>query len=183
MTCIVAIKDKKKIYIGGDSAAVAGLSINVRTDSKVFKNGKFLIGFAGSFRLGQIMRFHFKPPKHEDGKSDYEYMCVDFIKKMQKTFEANGFDGENKKSEKETSGQMLVAYNGELYEVYEDYQVGMVADPYNSIGCGSDIALGALYALHALDTRIPTDQKVTIALDAANAYSGGVLPPYNILSI
>ena len=183
MTCIVGIKEKNKVYIGGDSAAVADLSVSVRTDTKVFKNGKFLIGYAGSFRLGQIMRFHFKPPKHEKGKSDYEYMCVDFIKKMQKTFAESGFDGENRRQEKQTSGQMLVAYRGELYEIYEDYQVGISADPYNSIGCGSDLALGALYTLHKAVPKMPAEQKVAIALDAASTYSGGVLPPYNILSV
>ncbi len=183
MTCIVALKEKNKIYIGGDSAAVAGLSVNVRSDTKVFKNGKFLIGYAGSFRMGQIMRFHFKPPVHKRGKPDYEYMCVDFIKKMQKTFEANGFDGENKRSEKETCGQMLVAYNGELYEIYEDYQVGIVADPFNSIGCGSELAIGSLYTLNRTKSRLTPEQKLEVALDAASTYNGGVLPPYNILSI
>lgn len=183
MTCIVAVKNKNKIYIGGDSAAVAGYSVNVRKDTKVFKNDKFLIGYAGSFRLGQLMRFAFKPPKHDKNKTDYEYMCVDFIKKVQKTFEKNGFSGQNKRTEQETCGQMLVAYNGELYEIYEDYQVGIVADPYNSIGCGSDIALGALHAIHNLNPTLSPEKKVTAALDAAVAYSGGVIPPYNILSI
>lgn len=182
MTCIVALKDKNKIYIGGDSAAMSGLSVNVRTDSKVFNNGKFLMGFAGSYRMGQIMRFHFKPPKHDAGKPDYEYMCVDFIKKMQKTFEANGLDGYNKRTERETCGQMLVAYHGECYEIYEDYQVGIVADPYNAIGCGSDLSIGALYALHNTPNKLSPKEKVTIALNAASAYNGGVLPPYVILS-
>lgn len=183
MTCIVAVKSNKKVYIGGDSAAVAELSVNTRKDSKVFINGKFIIGFAGSFRLGQIMRFHFTPPRHLKSKDDYDYMCTDFIKRMQKTLEDNGFSGENKRSEKETSGQMLVGYNGELYEIYEDYQVGIVHDPYNAIGSGGEIALGSLHTTHTIENRLTPNQKITAALDAASRYNAGVLPPYNILSL
>jgi ATP-dependent protease HslVU (ClpYQ) peptidase subunit len=183
MTCIVSIKEGNKTYIGGDSAAVAGLSVSVRNDSKVFRNKQMLIGFAGSFRMGQIVRFAFKPPKYEKEKDIYEYMCVDVMKSLQKAFEKNGFNGENKKSEKETAGQMLIAYKGQLYEIDVDYQVGIPAEKYSSIGCGSDLALGALYALDAANSDLTPEQKITIALDAACKFNGGVLPPYNIMSI
>lgn len=184
MTCIVSLKHDNKIYIGGDHAASSGLSVNVREDTKVFKNKSMLIGYAGSYRMGQIMRFAFKPPKHEKGKDPYEYMCTDVIKSMQKTFDKHGFDGHNKKDEKETSGQMLIAYRGQLYEFYEDYQVGINADPFCSVGCGSDLALGAMFALQTvpkLNKMGPEDQ-IRIALQAATKYNAGVSPPFTILS-
>jgi ATP-dependent protease HslVU (ClpYQ) peptidase subunit len=185
MTCIVSLKQDDKIYIGGDTAAVAGLSVNVRLDTKVFKNKKMLIGYAGSFRFGQLMRFAFKPPKHETGKDDYEYMCVDVVRSMQKCFGKHGFDGQNKKDEKETSGQMLIAYKGQLYEVYEDYQVGIPADSFVAIGCGGDLALGAMEALQNVpnSAKISAEDKINIALGAAAKFNGGVLPPFNIMSI
>ena len=37
MTCIAAIAEKGKVYIGGDSAGVAGLDLTIRADEKVFK--------------------------------------------------------------------------------------------------------------------------------------------------
>lgn len=183
MTCIVAVKEGKKIYMGGDSAASADYSINIRKDEKVFRNGSFLIGFAGSFRMGQIMRFGFKPPRHTAGKPVFEYMCVDFIKRVQQTFDDNGFDGENKRSEKETSGQMLVAYRGELFEIYEDYQVGIVVPPYNSIGSGSDLAMGSLHTTHTIKNKMTASEKISAALTAASTFNSSVLPPYTILSI
>lgn len=185
MTCIVSLKQDDKIYIGGDTAAVAGLSVNVRQDTKVFKNKNMLIGFAGSFRLGQLMRFAFKPPQHKKGQDAFEYMCVDVVKAIQKCFEKNGFNGQNKKDEKETSGQMLIAYKGILYEVYEDYQVGISAETYSSIGCGGDLAMGAMYALEHLPKAhlMPPETKVQIALTAAATHNGGVLPPFTILSM
>lgn len=184
MTCIVSLKHDNKIYIGGDHAASSHMSISVREDTKVFKNKSMLIGYAGSYRLGQIMRFGFKPPKHEKGKDPYEYMCTDVIKAMQKTFEKHGFDGRNKKEEHETSGQMLIAYRGQLYEFYEDYQVGINADPYCSVGSGSDIALGAMYTLQNVPkfAKLPPEQQIQVALEAASKYNGGVSPPFTILS-
>ena len=50
------------MYIGGDRAGVAGLSLTVRADEKVFQNGEFLMGFTTSFRMGQLLRYSLKPP-------------------------------------------------------------------------------------------------------------------------
>lgn len=183
MTCIVAIKEKNNIYFGGDSAAIdAGtLSIAVRNDAKVFRNKKMLIGFSGSFRAGQLMRFKFKPPEHKKGVDDYEYMCTDVVKKIQKCFEDNGLDGHNKKQEKETSVHLLIAYNGTIYEIDIDYQVGIPAENYCSIGGGSDLALGALFAVK--NAPMKPEDKLKIALDAASKFNASVLPPYNIMKL
>lgn len=62
MTCIVGLVDKGSIYMGGDSAGVAGLSVTTRADEKVFLNGPFIMGFTTSFRMGQILRYKFVPP-------------------------------------------------------------------------------------------------------------------------
>ena len=43
MTCIVGYIDKVA-YIGGDSAASGGDSVNIRKDPKVFRNGDFIFG-------------------------------------------------------------------------------------------------------------------------------------------
>ena len=50
MTCIVGVAHKGAVYIGGDSAAVAGWALTCRADHKVFKNGDFVMGFTTSFR-------------------------------------------------------------------------------------------------------------------------------------
>lgn len=36
MTCIAAITDGKTVWVGGDSAGVAGSSLEIRADEKVF---------------------------------------------------------------------------------------------------------------------------------------------------
>jgi len=63
MTCIVGLVENGKVYIGGDSAGVAGLDITTRKDEKVFQKENMIFGFTSSFRMGQILRYSFKNPR------------------------------------------------------------------------------------------------------------------------
>jgi hypothetical protein len=116
MTCIVGLTDNGKIYIGGDSAGVAGLSITIRADEKVFTNGPFIMGFTSSFRMGQILRYKFKCPVQNTDQTDMEYMVTTFIDSVRECFSKNGY---GKISERETNigGTFLVGYNGTLYNI------------------------------------------------------------------
>ena len=67
MTCIVALKDGNKVYLGGDGAASeekTGLILQ-RIDPKVFRVGQFGIGFVDSFRMGQILQYSWTPPVYK----------------------------------------------------------------------------------------------------------------------
>ncbi len=185
MTCIVAIRENNKIYLGGDSAAISDTSVSVRQDHKVFRNGRFLFGFSGSFRFGQILRFAFKPPKNEK-KNDYEYMCTEFIKKLQSTLDKHGMGGENKRSERDVEGSVLIAYNGVLYFMDSDFQIGIPAENFAAIGCGADLALGSMHttetlaALAEYKKKLTPELRIKMALTAASTFSSGVLPPFLI---
>ena len=52
MTCIVGLVENGKVYIGGDSAGVAGLDVRMRSDEKVFTKGNMIFGYTSSFRMG-----------------------------------------------------------------------------------------------------------------------------------
>jgi ATP-dependent protease HslVU (ClpYQ) peptidase subunit len=62
MTCVIGYVDKKTkdIFIGADSSAALGDEIFKRSDEKVFVSGPMIFGFAGSFRMGQILRYSFE---------------------------------------------------------------------------------------------------------------------------
>ena len=76
MTCIVGLVHEGVVYIGGDSAGVAGLSLTVRADEKVFRNSDFLMGFTTSFRMGQLLRYSLKPPRRHPDDDIHQYMVV-----------------------------------------------------------------------------------------------------------
>lgn len=188
MTCIVAIKDKDTnlIYMAGDSAASSASMKIIRNDSKVFTHGKFLMGFAGSFRFGQLVQFGFIPPKHPENKSTHAYMCTDFIKKMHKTLEIHRFVGSNKINDDLAETQLLIAYRNELFLMDIDFHMGISATNYMSIGGASELALGSLHTTEALYNDghiIAPETRLTMALNAASDFSPSVAPPYTILSI
>jgi len=65
MTVIIGIIDKKnnKAIIAGDSAATDSWDYQTKIKHpKVFRNGKFIIGYTHSFRLGDVLRYAFNPP-------------------------------------------------------------------------------------------------------------------------
>ena len=172
MTCIVGVVDKGKVYIGGDSAGVAGYSLKVRADEKVFQNGPFLFGFTSSFRMGQLLRYAFTPPKHDSDLSDYQYLVTAFVNAVRQCLKDGGFA--TKESEAEKGGIFLLGYRGHLYKVESDYQVGQSVDSYDTCGCGEDIAVGALYATEGQDAK----KRINKALEAAERFSAGVRGPF-----
>jgi ATP-dependent protease HslVU (ClpYQ) peptidase subunit len=176
MTCIVGVKQDGEIYIGGDSAGVSGMDIKVRKDTKVFRNGPFVMGFTSSFRMGQLLRHVFEPPTLPDTNLD-QYMAKDFVRKVKQCFDANNWSGE----EARDGGVFLVGVRDQLYSIFSDYQVANHADGYNAVGCGGMYALGSLYTTNSYELDAKT--RVREALKAASHHSAGVAPPYTILKV
>jgi len=163
--------------MGADSAGVGGYYIERRADSKVFVNGEFIIGFTTSFRMGQLLRYGFCPPKPTEGKDIFEYMVTDFVDAVRNRLKSGGFaatkDGE------ESGGTFLVGYRGRLFNVQNDYQVAEQFGDYAACGCGQDIALGSMFSTKGK----PTEERIRTALEAAEEYNAGVRGPFNILKL
>src|SRR5919109_4864584 len=77
MTAIVGLADESKVWIGGDSAGVAGLSLTVRADEKVFRRGEWVFGFTGSFRAGQLLRYSLNVPEPRGDLA--KFLATEFI--------------------------------------------------------------------------------------------------------
>lgn len=186
MTCIVGIEHEGTVYVGGDSAGVEpySLAICTRADEKVFltDDGSMAMGFCGSFRIGQILRYALVVPEQGQRQDDMTYMVTTFIDAVRATQKDKG--SMNKVAEHDVEAQdasFLVGYNGKLYVIESDFQVGRPVDDYAAVGCGADIAMGALYATRGL-SMLPT-ARITCALMAASEYSAGVRGPYHIVRL
>lgn len=177
MTCIVGLVHEGKVYIGGDSAGVGGYSLTVRADRKVFRNGDFAMGFTTSFRMGQLLRHAFSPPKRHPDTDVDKFMVTDFIDAVRDCLKSGGYA--EKHSEAERGGTFLVGYAGRLFRVEGDYQVGEAVDAFDAVGCGEDIARGALFAS---PESAPTD-RLKLALEAAERFSAGVRGPFHFESV
>ena len=81
-------------------------------------------------------------------------------------------------NEEEAGGTFLVGYKGRLFAIYDDYQVAEMIDGYTSVGCGEQIANGVLYATRGQ----PPDERIRMALEAAEHLSAGVRGPFIVKS-
>lgn len=180
MTCIVGLVDKDTgaVWLGGDSAGVADLDLTVRADKKVFRikspegRDEFILGFTTSFRMGQLLRYALKPPSIT-GDLD-EYMCTTFIDAVRQCLKDGGYA--KKTNEEESAGQFLVGVRHRLFTIHDDYQVGETLSGYDAVGCGENIAKGAMFA----NTSLSPKQRIEQALQAAEAHSAGVRAPFHI---
>jgi hypothetical protein len=180
MTCIIGAICKKtsKVYIGGDSAGLAGLDVTIRADPKVFRNGPYLIGFTSSYRMGQLLRYALKPPKHKKGLPDMHHLVADFIPAVKQCFADGGYlktqDG------RAEGGFWLLGYRDKLYQIDSDFQVGEPAHGIAAVGCGEAQAYGAMYAELDLAPDGPVDGAILHALDIVTRLNAGVRPPFVI---
>ncbi|WP_026622563.1 ATP-dependent protease HslVU (ClpYQ) peptidase subunit (plasmid) [Ensifer sp. WSM1721] len=173
MTCIVGSIHNGSVHIGGDSAGVAGLSLTVRADRKVFRKQDFIFGFTTSFRMGQLLAHSFLPPKRHPESDVYAFMVTEFVDALRRCLKDGGYA--QRHNEAERGGTFLVGYAGRLFKIDEDYQVGEPVDGFDACGCGYRIALGALFA----SSDSPPRERLEIALDAAERFSAGVRGPFH----
>jgi ATP-dependent protease HslVU (ClpYQ) peptidase subunit len=167
---------KDKVYIGADSAGIAGHQVTIRNDPKVFRKGPFVLGFAHSFRMGQLLRYRLELPDTFFSKDLYEYMVTDFIDAVRVCF-AEGGHGMHGEAGEEFAGKFLVGINDQLFEIDSDFQVGIPHRGYAAIGAGQEFALGAL----AVSKERSASAKVGESLRVASEFSAAVAPPFVVL--
>lgn len=175
MTLIVGVIEKEKVFIGADSASVGGLNITIRKDPKVFKVGDFIIGCTTSWRMIQLIRYSFKPPKRYDDVDIFEYLCTSFVNELRTVFKNGGFSEIDKGVE--SGGTFLIGWRNRLFYIDSDYQVGEAVDNHEACGCGKYYALGAL---DSMDPARPAQERIKEALQIGVYRSGGVRPPFII---
>jgi ATP-dependent protease HslVU (ClpYQ) peptidase subunit len=181
VTCVVGLVDRGAVYLGGDSIAVGGYSMDVRATPKVFKHGPFVIGCAGSLRAADVVRYRFSPPLPPDSHTLdlHRYMATDFVDELRTALKSHGVVVVENNAE-EAPCDFIVGVRGRLFTIEGDLQVGESTRGYASIGCGREAALGALYALGSKGT---PRSRLTAALGAAEAFSAGVRGPFRFAAV
>jgi hypothetical protein len=180
MTCIVAIAEKGKVYMGADSYGSNGYSGTYVSNPKCFISGEFLIGCTSTFRLIDLLAHHLKVPKvHEDEHCDPDkFMRVYFINAVRKCLTENNHITIN--AGMESGGNFLVGYRGKIYEIQPDFSVLNVPDYGGSVGSGENAARGSLWTTK--DLKMSPEKRVLVALQSAEAVNCGVRGPFVQLS-
>jgi ATP-dependent protease HslVU (ClpYQ) peptidase subunit len=187
MTCTIGVVHDGHVYIGADSSANGPRgALQVRSDSKVIKSGEFVLGFAGSFRVGQIIRYSLSIPRVGGYDPDtgtpldadlYRYMVTKFIPALKECLKGAGV-ALNEDGQDGIPAKLLVGVRGRLFEVDADYQVAEPVDDFAAIGIGMPIAQGALYVTEGIEPF----QRINQALRAAERHSAYVRGPFVVVS-
>jgi ATP-dependent protease HslVU (ClpYQ) peptidase subunit len=176
VTCIVGLREGGSAWIGGDSAGVSGWDVTVRTDSKVFVNGPYAVGFTWSYRMGQLLQYKAKlpePPKQ--AKDLHGFMVREFVEAVRDCLKAGGMATRDKEAEQ--GGTFMVGVHGRVFVVESDYQVIERAEPFAAVGSGAAYALGSLAT-----SRGKASARLEQALTTAERFCGAVRGPFKIVA-
>lgn len=182
MTCIVAMVQDGKIFMGGDAGAFDSSigMIQAVNRPKVFAKsgvyGKFILGYTSSFRMGQILEQYFHIPKPEKS-SEYGHLIKDIIPHIKEILQEHNYT--EVENNLERGGFFLFGYKKHLYQVNDDFSVLEFTDGYTAIGAGRQYALGAMHASEHLE---PLD-RIRLALNAAAHFSAAVCEPFTRLEL
>ena len=136
-----------------------------------------LFGFTTSFRMGQLLRYSLVIPDHDPRVPVEKYMATAFINAVRECLKANG--AAKATNGVEEGGTFLVGYQGRLFRIEGDYQVGETTNGYDACGCGQDLARGSMFSTKS---RGKARDRIVQALKAAEYHSAGVCGPFKILA-
>ena len=187
MTLIIGLIGKKHNLMGCDSASASNGFIHTNKFSKVFTKGLFTIGYATSFRMGQLLEHHL--PENIDDFSSYQkapaiafldaydLMVRYFVPEIRSIFSEHGYTRID--NNVETGGCFLVICSGCLFVVQDDFSVLEPSDDFYCIGSGSKYADGTMLALKKSGdvTRVKKSLKI------GGKFTPSVCGPYQIFNI
>lgn len=178
MTCIVAIAQDNKVYMGADAGGSddeIGVIFNFK-DQKVFTKDKYIIGYAGSYRFGKLLQHTFElPPVPNNLKTSEQLdkfingVVMASLRKQSKDLDLD---------KDELDFDCIFGINGHIFEVSNGWFALEPEMPFLATGSGMKYAMGSLYTTQPWKDPI---QRLNVALSAAAEYAMSVSAPFTIL--
>lgn len=147
MTTIVGTCKNGNVVLGADSQVTSDSTIyNSLVMEKITKNNGYLIAGSGDSSACDILQHIFIPPvpNASERKNLYRFMITKFIPAMRECLEENDYKADP--SDKESGFSMLIAFDGELFDISDDFSVLVSEDGIYGVGNGAKWAMGALHA-------------------------------------
>jgi ATP-dependent protease HslVU (ClpYQ) peptidase subunit len=147
MTTIVAVVKNGNVTMGADSQVTDNNRPHRHKDmEKITKNNGWLIAGSGDSQPCDILQHIFIPPvpNAKEREDLYKFMIKKFVPAMRDSLEENGYKPDP--NDKDSGFNFLFAYNGEVFDIGNDFSVLLNSDGIYGVGAGSPFAIGALYA-------------------------------------
>lgn len=150
MTTIAAIQGKNWVVMGSDTQSTHDEYRKVYiADDKVINNNGVLIAGCGSGRGTNIIQHVFKAPKPLPERTLDQldkWMTTVFIPELRQTFMDHGYDMKDDGDFAQHDSAFLIAVQGVVYMLDDDYSWDRDVRGYITTGSGGDFAQGVLYA-------------------------------------
>ena len=147
MTTIVATCKNGNVVMGADAQVTDNARPNRHSKmEKITKNNGWLIAGSGDSQPCDVMQHIFVPPvpTNKERENLYKFMITKFVPAMRECLDENGYKPDP--GDKEQSFSMLFAFDGEVFDIGDDFSVMLNSDGIYGVGNGSQFAIGALYA-------------------------------------
>lgn len=171
MTCIAAIVEPGRVWMGGDSAVSFSSAVLLQAEPKVFKRGPIIVGCCGNATWESMwQRLEFDPPGDDIAKW-VKTKLSDALKEAIKKLPTDGLD------EVDT----LIGVGGNLYTADSEGIPWRIRNSYYAIGSSSDSANGSLYESEKRKRFSSPRKRILSALKAAEHHTNCVRPPFHVI--
>ena len=174
MTCIVVVRKDEKIYMSGERGVSDDDIILQCATSKVWQQGPYLFGYAGSMD-GDRIKHNFKPSV-PTGNNIEKFMYTKFIKELRDFYNEWWVD-----VSKDSDFGMIICIKGKIFEhSAADMSLTQYTGDYLVMGSGMQYALGHL---HATENQKDARKRSLNAVSSAIKFSTSCLGPIDTVSI
>lgn len=192
MTVVVGVKHRTGVVLAAD-AQYSDVNSNRKLDRSSPKVHELMetvaVGYCGSGRFGQILAYHLTdsledPFLPREERDSLYWVVREFIPYLRSVTHDHGHLHVLEADQTESFGEseFLLAVRGDLFVVESDFTVDAHRLPYDSVGSGSENAMGVLHETlgddpdQELVTRAKAEDIAIRAVEAAitfNNYVGG----------
>ena len=183
MTLIVACKDSDgSLWMGSDALQTSGWADLGSRQSKLCRQGPWLIGCSGDIRAIQLVTrytcFPEPPPTQSEINGRIRWMGRTVGEHMRNALRDGGWEPDG------NSSLMVLAVNGQdawcdtpFWKIWHDGTVVPIQRPYAAVGDGTPWAEGALAVL---DSSFSARTRLLCALDATAQHCRSVCAPWHV---
>jgi ATP-dependent protease HslVU (ClpYQ) peptidase subunit len=204
MSTIVAVVENEIVSMGADSLYQNRSTRITGNNAKIAKLSQMVIGVTGSGRVADTLFYEsyaqeientlpnflsFKPTTATvalDINTQFSsYLRCTFVPFLQKTLSRyNLLKHENE--EPEMDADIIIGYNGQIYEICCNLSVIDCENWGHAIGSGDDVARGVLYSYEFDEkprrVKLYAEDKILMALKAAEYLTTGTRRPFYLIS-
>jgi ATP-dependent protease HslVU (ClpYQ) peptidase subunit len=147
MTTIVGVCKNGNVTLGADSQVTDDdRRHNSLIAEKITKNNGYLIAGSGDSTPCDILQHIFVPPVPTvtERKNLYKFMITKFVPAMRECLAENEYRPDP--TDKDAGFSMLIAFDGELFDIGSDFSVLLNSKGIYGVGNGAKYAIGAIEA-------------------------------------